>query len=135
MALIQWDDSLSVNVVEIDRQHKKLVSMINELNDAMSEGKGKDILGKIIHDLIDYTQTHFQTEETYFEQFKYPETDRHKKEHSNFTQKVVEFQDKFSAGELGLSIRVLRFLCDWLKNHIKGSDKDYGPFFNEKGLK
>jgi hemerythrin len=45
MALIQWNDSLSVNVVEIDKQHQKLVRMINELNDAMRQGKGKEALG------------------------------------------------------------------------------------------
>jgi hemerythrin len=40
MALIQWNDGLSVNVVEIDRQHQKLIGMINDLNDAMRQGKG-----------------------------------------------------------------------------------------------
>jgi hemerythrin len=29
MALITWNDSLTVNVVEIDRQHKRLIDMIN----------------------------------------------------------------------------------------------------------
>jgi len=29
----------------------------------------------------------------------------------------------------------MNFLSDWLKTHIVGSDKKYGPFFNSKGLK
>ena len=41
MALVQWSNSLSVNVVEIDKQHHKLVDMINELNDAMRREKGR----------------------------------------------------------------------------------------------
>ena len=36
MGLIKWDDSYSVHIVEIDKQHQKLVDMLNELNDAMS---------------------------------------------------------------------------------------------------
>jgi hypothetical protein len=32
MALIQWNDSLNVGVSEIDKQHQKLVEMINDLN-------------------------------------------------------------------------------------------------------
>ena len=43
MALINWNDSFSVNVAVIDQQHKKLVDMINDLNDAMKQGKGKDV--------------------------------------------------------------------------------------------
>jgi hemerythrin len=59
MALITWNDSLSVKVAEIDEQHKKLIAMINELNDAMRLGKGKDVLGKIVNGLVTYTTTHF----------------------------------------------------------------------------
>jgi len=135
MALIQWNDSLSVNVVEIDKQHQKLVGMINDLNEAMRQGKGKDILGKIVNGLISYAGTHFKTEEKYFDQFGYPEANSHKKEHSDFVAKVSEFKDGFEKGKITLSIEVMNFLSDWLRNHIKGVDRNYGPFFNAKGLK
>ncbi|MCX5829220.1 MAG: bacteriohemerythrin [Deltaproteobacteria bacterium] len=135
MALIKWSDSFSVNVVEIDKQHQKLVGMINDLDDAMRQGKGKDVLGKIVNGLISYTGTHFKTEERYFDQFGYPEANSHKKEHSDFVAKVSEFKDGFEKGKIGLTIKVMDFLSDWLQNHIKGVDKKYGPFFNDKGLK
>lgn len=41
----------------------------------------------------------------------------------------------FQKGKVGLSIDVLIFLSGWLQAHIKGVDKKYGPFFNEKGLR
>jgi hemerythrin len=135
MAFIEWKDSLSVGVNEIDMQHQKLMGMINDLHDAMRQGKGKDVLGKIVNGLKDYAVTHFVTEEKYFYKFEYAETDVHKKEHSDFTQKVAEFRDKFDAGKLALSITIMDFLSSWLQNHIKVVDKKYGPFFNEKGLK
>ncbi len=135
MALMNWNDSLSVNVAEIDQQHKRLIAMINELDDAMKIGKGKDSLGKIVNSLIAYTGTHFKTEEKYFTQFGYPDTDSHKKEHAAFVQKVVEFKDGFEKKKLTLTIDVMSFLSGWLKNHIMGTDKKYTPFFNEKGLK
>lgn len=135
MALINWDDSLSVNVGEIDQQHKMLVAMINELNDAMRMGKGKDVIGKIINSLFGYTATHFKTEEKYFAQFGYPDTDNHKKEHAAFVQKVMDFKDGFEKKKLSLTIEVMDFLSNWLKNHIKTTDKKYSQLFNEKGLK
>lgn len=133
--MIQWDDSLSVDVFEIDTQHKRLVKMINELNDAMRVGKSKDVLGKILTGLIGYVQVHFSTEEKYFAQFQYPEAADHKKEHHAFTEKVSDFARKFNKGELGLSIPLMDFLSDWLGKHIKGTDKKYGPFLNANGLK
>ena len=134
MPVIQWDDSFSVNVAEIDRQHQKLVLMINNLYDAMGEGKGKGVLGKIIDELINYTASHFKTEEKYFDMLKYPHSANHKKEHSDFVQKVTDFKANFDAGKTWLSVKVMNFLRTWLQNHIKGADKEYGPFFNEHGL-
>lgn len=134
MVLISWDESLSVNVQEIDNQHQKIVKMINKLHDAMRQGKGKDVLGKIINNLVKYTQIHFQTEEKYFAKFDYPNAETHKKEHQNFVKKVIEFREDFESGRLGLTIQVMNFLRDWLTNHIQGSDKKYSKFFNERGL-
>jgi len=135
MAFIKWDDSYSVKVTEIDMQHQKLVAMINELHDAMKDGRGKEVIGKLIIDLIGYTATHFKTEEKYFDQFGYPETDSHKKEHTAFVQKISEFKDGFEKGQLSLTIDVMNFLMDWLLKHIKGADMQYSRFFNSKGLK
>jgi hemerythrin len=134
VGLIKWNDSLSVNVAEIDQQHQKLILMINDLHGAMKLGKGKDVLGKIVNGLISYTTIHFKTEEDYFSQFGYPQADSHKKEHIVFVQKVSEFKDGFEKGKLSLSIEVLNFLSDWLQNHIMGTDKKYSQFFNGKGL-
>jgi hemerythrin len=130
-----WNESLSVNVAEIDLQHKKLIDMINELNNGMKVGKGQEVLGKIVGELVSYSVTHFQTEERYFDQFGYPETDAHKKEHAAFSEKAMEIKNKFETRSLMLSIEVMDFLSDWLKKHIMGSDKKYAAFFNANGLK
>jgi hemerythrin len=135
MALIQWNAALSVNIAEIDAQHRRLVDMLNELNDAMVQGRGKDVIGKIVTGLANYTATHFATEEKYFDRHGYPASVAHKQEHRDFTAKVAEFKKGFDEGRLGLSVSVMNFLGDWLRNHIKGSDKDYGPFLNGKGVK
>jgi hemerythrin len=135
MVLINWNNSLSVDVEEIDQQHKRLIAIINDLNSAMKQGKGKDIIGGIVRGLIDYAVVHFKTEENYFEQFGYSETDDHIAEHVSFIQKVSEFKDGYEKGTLGLTIQVMQFLSDWLQNHIKGTDKKYSQFFNNNGLR
>ena len=135
MTLIHWDNSFSVNVAEIDRQHERLVAMINELNDAMLQGKAKEVLGPLINRLFHYAETHFKTEETYFQRFGYPDAESHKREHADFVAKVRDFKGQFDKNLLGLSVEMLIFLSDWWRRHIKVVDKQYGPFFNAHGLK
>jgi hemerythrin len=135
MALITWNDTLSVNVGEIDKQHQQLINMINDLDDAMRQGKGKTVLRKILAGLMDYTSFHFSTEEKYFAQFGYPAAENHIKEHLAFVDKVKEFMKRLEAESIGLSTDVMNFISDWLKKHIRGTDRQYSPFFHEHGLK
>ena len=134
MAFLEWDDSFSVKVGEIDRQHHELVNMLNHLNDAMKNGKSRDNMGNILDDLTDYAATHFALEEKYFDQFNYLKSFIHKKEHAKFVKKVMEFKHGFDNGHMMLSLDVMTFLKEWLVSHIKGSDKDYTRCFNENGL-
>ena len=125
MDLIQWSDRYSVNSVLIDSQHKKLVSLINELHNAMASGKGKDALQKILDDLVKYTVEHFTTEETMMKKAKYAGYLEHKLEHDKLTEKAVSLQKSFREGKIPLTMDVMNFLKNWLTNHIEGTDKKY----------
>lgn len=39
------------------------------------------------------------------------------------------------AGEAKVTMATLKFLCDWLNNHILGSDKKFAPFLIERGAR
>lgn len=134
MSLINWNDTYSVKVRMLDNQHKRLIEIINTLHDGMKTGKSNEILGKIIFDLIGYTKTHFQSEEDLFEKYNYPNKVLHKKEHDEFVKTVGKFYEDFKSGRTGLSLDVMNFLTNWLTKHIKGSDKAYSNFLNEKGI-
>lgn len=134
MPIMNWSENLSVGIVEIDAQHKNLLAQINQLHDSMKEGKGKEALGKTLDELVTYTAYHFKTEERFFLKFAYPDTPAHKKEHDDLTKKAVDLKDKYSKGQMVLTIEVMNFLKDWLTNHIMVSDKKYAPFLKAKGL-
>lgn len=135
MAYIQWDQKLSVGIAQIDMQHKKLVSMINEMYQAMSEGKGNDVMGKVLNDLVTYTRTHFATEEKLMQSNAYPDFAAHKAVHDKLTAQVGQMQTDFQAGKVALSTKVTSFLKDWLVKHIMGTDQKYVPFLHGKGVK
>lgn len=134
MAYMGWDQSFSVNVKEIDNQHKKLVDLVNGLHEAMKLGKGKDIMSKVLDELIKYTATHFATEENFMTKHNYPLYSQHKREHDKFVKQVLSYQNDYNSGKIAITLDVMNFLKDWLVNHILGTDKKVGSFLNEKGI-
>jgi len=131
MARIEWNDNLSVGIESIDKQHIKLINLINNLYDAMSEGKGSQIIELILKEMIDYTDYHFNYEEKLFDKCNYQNTKEHILEHEKFKDQVSDFYVKFQSGNKYFSINLVNFLTDWLKNHIMISDKKYAPYIND----
>lgn len=134
MSLFEWKDSYNVNVGIIDEQHKVLVSLLNNLHDSMSQGKGKEVLSVILNDLVNYTKTHFATEEKLMSQTVYTKTHSHMAEHEGLTKKAIELNDDYKNGKVTMSIEVLNFLKDWLKNHILVMDKELGQYLKSKAI-
>lgn len=129
MALITWQDSYSVGVELIDADHQLLVSLINQLDDAMSAGAGADTVGSVLNVLIEYTETHFGREELLMEKGGYPELAPHKREHTKLTGQVRQIVDRYNAGDTGsVDNEVMDFLKTWLTGHILGVDRKYTPY-------
>ena len=90
MALFSWSDKYSVDVPSIDKQHKKLFDMLNELHDAMSTGNGSQLAPAILKRLVAYTQEHFVAEEAMMKQARYPDLASHKAEHDKLSSEVAK---------------------------------------------
>lgn len=139
MPLITWDESMSVNINEIDSQHQEFVKILNNLFDAMKVAKGSDVLEDVITKLIDYTRYHFTAEENFFDTFGYTDSALHKKEHRYFFEQINTFKKALKEGktlrytnDTPLSVNVWKLLKHWLINHIMEFDKKYAPLFREK---
>lgn len=129
--LFPWTDKLSVGITEIDNQHKKLVYLVNQLHKAMKTQKGAHESGKILDELAQYVVTHFKYEEDLFEEKQYPLQGEHIQLHKDLVDKVSAFHDEFKKGKAGLSMDLMYFLTDWLKNHIMKADKAYTPYLKD----
>lgn len=123
MAMMEWSNALKVGHSAIDRDHQRLVALINELSEAMEAGRGKDVCGGVLEELISYTKSHFAMEEQLMSVHQYPATAEHREEHARLIQDVVKFQDEFKADTSILSVSLLHFLMKWLTSHILVSDK------------
>src|ERR1700751_5895588 len=93
--IFPWRDAYGVGMPIIDNQHKGLIRLINELQSAMMEGRGKDAVAGILDELVHYTESHFSCEEAMMRQRGYSQVAAHCEEHKKLTAQVRDLRDKF----------------------------------------
>ena len=143
MGHIDWTEALSVGIDAIDAQHRRLLDIINRLDDAVACGGAAGGTGSglsaILAELEDYTKEHFSIEEDAFDETAYPEAIGHKAEHAAFIGKLADLRKALEGpargpvegrmvGDAGAEAAMLAFLRSWLTRHISFSDKRYRPW-------
>ena len=123
MTLLVWQEDLNTGIEVIDRQHMRIVEMINHL-DIAQKSLERSAVAEVIDEMIDYTLSHFAFEEELMEEAGYPFSHAHKRVHEIFAKRVNEYRMRFQAGEdVGDDLR--NMLSRWLFNHIRGDDRAY----------
>lgn len=135
MSLYDWKDTYSVGIESIDNDHKGLFNLINQLFEAMRQGKAKEIISEIMLKLSSYIRTHFKREELYFKTTNYPDCETHIQQHEHFIEKINEMKKQLDSGNQKVSVDLIKFLSEWLINHIMISDKKYMAHLKKYGIK
>jgi hemerythrin len=130
---MQWSEKLAVGVDVIDNQHKGIISRINNLLNAMSQGKGKDEVGNVLTFLADYVVKHFSAEEGLMKKYNFDGYPEQQAEHAQFIKDFSLLKREFETGGVTstLVLKTQRQLCDWLTNHITNKDKQIGVFIKK----
>ncbi|MBS1186459.1 MAG: bacteriohemerythrin [Burkholderiaceae bacterium] len=113
-----WTNNLNTGQPFIDEDHRKLVAMINSFHDLIEQGKGRDVTGNVLDNLITYYNVHFTREETEMQRIGYPLLQEHKQEHARFIAEVTKLKKDFDSGASINPTYMARLLDDWLRNHI-----------------
>lgn len=129
-----WNTDYAIGIEKIDDQHKELFRILNELGEAMWDGKGKEEIGKTLTFLANYTVEHFTSEEEFMLAHGYPDYPEHKRVHEDFVAEVTEFIEKFNNEELPVSVTtsVLNRLGDWTRQHVRQMDKEIGAYVSRR---
>lgn len=133
-----WDDSFSVEVKEMDEQHKHFFSIVNEIYDLILSGDvQKEKLMFNITNLGNYAVYHLSTEEALFNEFDFEWKNAHIAAHNLFRDKVTKYMgalDDPNTDMTKLSLEVADFCKTWLSEHIKVMDKGYIACFHQHGI-
>jgi len=130
--MITWREEYSVGYEEFDDQHKKLISIINEIqpllnNDDIGDEKLYVEISDVLSKLLDYTEYHFESEEELFGKYDYKHTAEHKELHHRFFMKITELLANLVLDEdlRGIVSKTDAYLKEWLLSHIQGADQKY----------
>lgn len=132
MAQIDWTADLETGFADIDSQHKQMVFYINELHKVRNSGDAM-LIAQTLFDLISCTMNHFAYEEELLEAAGYGLTEPHRNTHTNFTNRLLDFQNRIMSGE-SVTEELLDQLDNWIFRHIRINDQGYVEMIKESGL-
>jgi hemerythrin-like metal-binding protein len=124
----QWEGFFETGIEFQDRQHRRLVDMVNEMAPMLSASQPADRgrLEFLLAQLFEYATEHFGNEKDLMrERGLDPRYVRHHlASHAAFVDQLRQLQTAMNdttTGEIGVTL--LRFLSSWLTFHILGEDQ------------
>jgi hemerythrin len=119
-----WEKQLMTGVAEIDVEHLTLIESIDELQEALKEGRGKEEVIGTLNFLQNYVAIHFKHEEALQAEYDYPLIQEHKKLHLEFIKEVANLALIVSDEQTTMNaMKVTHFCMEWLKKHIGVEDR------------
>ncbi len=130
--MIQWKAGFEVGYGTIDSQHRQLDDILNVVMDGLKKPTGDIATQTALKRLIDYTKSHFSTEDNLMVEHKYPDIAAHRKQHSDLIAKVDALHADVKAGKQLVGPKTVMFLQNWLVDHILKTDKRLATFLVAK---
>ncbi|HEY6874135.1 MAG TPA: bacteriohemerythrin [Geobacteraceae bacterium] len=126
MALCTWSDKFSVKNDRMDGHHRRLVSLMETLDEAIAARKGDRIVAPAIEELARYAAEHLKAEEALMEEMRYPDLERHRAMHHFFAKEIALLRSAYASGEVPRAKSIVQLLRDWFVYHIYNEDQKYG---------
>jgi hemerythrin len=133
MIIFDWKDEYSVGLPSIDSQHKKLISLINEILEGMRAARETRIIQDVLDELAQYAIYHFSQEEILIQEYGYKKTKEHGLAHEFFMKKIEILKASTLNNDREASERTAAFLKKWLESHILQDDMDYRDAIGNSG--
>lgn len=108
----------------IDAQHKRFFELFVKTSGEF-ENKEPEELNKLLGELEDYIQYHFQEEEKLMKESGYEGYENHKKQHELFINRINEMWNEHDYLNPMLFDKIRTFIKKWFVSHILHKDFDY----------
>lgn len=130
-AWMPWDISYELGIPVVDEQHKHLVYLCNNFRDKLtnrSSNEGatwQNALSEALRETVQYTKTHFSTEEKLMQASAYPNYEYHKRCHHEFIDTITHILESFNIATLETAYEFSAYLKEWILTHIAYEDRQF----------
>jgi hemerythrin len=119
----EWNETYSVGVEELDRQHATLFAAVAQLEREAGTAAPAE-MRKRVRDLVEHLREHFVREEEILEAAAYPDLEKQRAEHRAFLERAEKVPDMVGneQGDLYPHTAMAR---DWIITHTLLEDRRY----------
>lgn len=130
-----WKEEYAVGIEAIDQDHRRMLSLVNNLKAAALCRTGEAFERQTLRELVDYTHYHFQREEKLMEEHGYPDLEGHKAQHDQMIIQVDTFMRRYEERGREALAEVVEYLKQWMLQHVNGTDRKFVPYLREHGVR
>lgn len=130
--MVELTETFELECSEVDKDHRRLMEMVNEIIDMLDEGDTDNCQNMVI-DFVKLAKEHFAREEKYLRDIGYPEAGKHRDHHKTLGEKMehlVEFSAMVSENEMARD-SLKKELVYFLMDDIITTDLDFKSYVNE----
>ena len=123
----------SIGIPEMDAQHAVWIALIHEFKsvaaDELHNQERVVAATRALDELLNYTASHFASEERLLARYGYPELESHRHQHQVLTAAVSRLRDQVNTMTNGnVPIKLDLLAAVWLLEHITQDDLRYARF-------
>lgn len=124
MKKIEWNKNLELGIEFLDKEHKELLNLFNEIT-LKNRVNEDDLLTLLIH-----SKYYLADEESLLLDISYPNYVTHKEKHNYFIKELENIigEKIIKKSDFDEEIK-LDELFNWFIDHIKEEDKHISPYF------
>jgi len=132
---LDWDESLSMDIPEIDAEHKHFIMLVNQLNEAIIDRMDTEEVNKCMRAILDDAASHFAHEEILFRQWDYPDTEEHASRHAEILSVLQDIMNEFERKKTGYDcIDAGLKIKQALIQHLLTEDMKYRDYCRKNNL-
>ncbi len=122
MSLIHWREEFSVGVDAVDHEHREMIELINELDDAMAKDAEHTDVIKSLGEIYARIAAHFALEEKIMRDARYSALEPHKQDHELLLDELTDVIDSVDADGRYDRDDLSRTLDRWFSDHFRVHD-------------